>query len=115
MKNIQVIDGADNTGYWIYQISDKLFKTIFPKKGQNIEFISDVIKREEKNFSKLWNKIWNKRIEKHKAKGIHGTLFYELDFKKEFYPNKRESDLINQLWIKKRKTRCIQHPKIVVK
>jgi hypothetical protein len=28
-----------------------------------------------------------------KIHGIHGTLIYELEYEKEFYPNRRDSDL----------------------
>jgi hypothetical protein len=32
-------------------------------------------------------------VRKPHAQGIHGTLFYQLDYKKEYYPSKRESDV----------------------
>ena len=32
-------------------------------------------------------------LEKNNVTGIHGTLFYELETKKRFYPTKRETDL----------------------
>ena len=45
MKNIQVVDGALNTGYWIYEVSEELFALLFPSPGQNVEFIEDFIER----------------------------------------------------------------------
>ncbi len=93
MKNILVIDGAKNCTYSIFQVSEKNFKVIFPN-NQNIEFIEDLIARIGKEkASKTLDSLWKNRIEKANAMGIHGTLFYELLFKKEYYPNKRESDL----------------------
>ena len=43
MKNIQVIDGAENCTYDIYSINDKDFKIIFPGKTQDVEFADDLI------------------------------------------------------------------------
>ena len=41
-----------------------------------------------------WKTLIKNEIDKKKIKGIHGTLFYELLFKKKYYPNKREKDMI---------------------
>lgn len=93
MKNIQVIDGAINCVYSIFQVEDSTFEKIFPEPGQNIEFIEDLIERiSEKELDEIMTPVWRNRIEKEDAIGIHGTLFYELLSKKKFYPNKRESD-----------------------
>lgn len=32
--------------------------------------------------------VWARRVEKPDVVGIHGTLFYELDWKKGYYPTK---------------------------
>ncbi len=94
MKNIQVIDGAINCAYSIFSASDKTFKVIFPGNGQNIEFVNDLVRRVgKKRAGELLSPIWQKRVEKNSVKGIHGTLFYELETKKPFYPTKRETDL----------------------
>jgi hypothetical protein len=45
MKNIQVIDGAQNCRYPIYSVTDDEFAIIFPAKGQGIEFLEDAILR----------------------------------------------------------------------
>jgi hypothetical protein len=41
----------------------------------------------------LGAKIWQRRLDKKLVNGIHGTLFYQLKHKKQFYPNFREEDL----------------------
>lgn len=93
MKNIQVIDGADNCVYDIYQISTEDFDTIFPELNQNIEFIEDLEKRIGiEQITELNSRIWNNRISKSEVNGIHGTLFYQLLEKKIFYPNKIDPD-----------------------
>jgi len=94
MKNIQVIDGAQNCAYSIYAASNRAFKAIFPGDGQDIEFIEDFIKRVgQKKAGKILGPIWRRRLEKQDVNGINGTLFYELKTKKRFYPTKRETDL----------------------
>lgn len=45
MKNIQVIDGAINSAYAIFAVTEDEFKLIFPDYGQNIEFIEDMVER----------------------------------------------------------------------
>ena len=45
VKNIQVIDGALNAVYDIFQATDEEFALIFPP-GQDIAFIDEVIARE---------------------------------------------------------------------
>lgn len=94
MKNIQVIDGADNSTYPIYSVSEEDFYKIFPENEQDIEFIDDFIDRVgEKVADKICSRLWKNEVNKKKADGIHGTLFYELEFKKKYYPNKKEKDM----------------------
>jgi hypothetical protein len=57
LKNIQVIDGADNSYYAIYNIEEKYFNLIFPN-GQDIEFISDFVLRiGEKSANQILKKL----------------------------------------------------------
>ncbi len=44
MKNIQVIDGADNSTYSIFAATEDEFEIIFPV-GTDIEFIEDFVDR----------------------------------------------------------------------
>jgi hypothetical protein len=98
MKNIQVIDGADNCSYSIYIIDEKSFSLVFPDEDQNIEFIDDLIERlGEEKVIEILNPIWKCLIKKNEMIGLHGTLFYGLQLKKKYYPNKKESDL-DQDW-----------------
>lgn len=94
MKNIQIVDNAINCSLSIYQINNEDFYLIFPQENQNIEFIEDFISRiGDVRAAKILKPVWRSRIEKKDVSGLHGTLFYGLAFKKEFYPNKKESDL----------------------
>ncbi len=93
MKNIQVIDGADNCVYDIYQVSDEDLNIIFPIPDQNIEFIEDFEKRVGTKLVKDLNeRIWMNRIPKSLVNGIHGTLFFQMEHKKKYYLNKIDSD-----------------------
>ena len=41
MKNVQIIDAAQNCAYSIYAIPDDDFVKIFPQEGQDVEFDDD--------------------------------------------------------------------------
>lgn len=91
MKNIMIIDGAVNCAYDIYQATDDEFKLIFPMQDQDIQFIEDI--DSDPQINDALTNIWTRPISKKITNGIHGILFFELTVKKEFYPNKRDSDL----------------------
>ena len=94
MKTILVIDGALNCAYDCFSVDDDFFELVFPLPKQDIEFIEDLLDRHsEENLSASFDKLWRNRIEKKRVQGIDGVLFFELLQKKEFYPNKRDSDL----------------------
>lgn len=95
MKNIQVIDGAENTEYAIYEVTDEEFLQIFPGERQNVEFIEDMFERlGDDECNKVFEHIWDRRVDKPKAFGIHGTLFYELLWKKKYYPTKNDTEMV---------------------
>lgn len=95
MKNIQVIDGARNCEYAIYAVTDEEFRMLFPEPGQDIEFIEDIIDRVgDETLGLLMLPVWKRRVKKPDAMGIHGTLFYQLSCKKEFYPTKRDEEIL---------------------
>lgn len=95
MKNVQVIDGAENCSFSVYALSDNQFRLIFPEQGQDVEFIEDVIARlGDEYVGNLMKTAWKRRKDKRKIRGIHGTLFYQLLHKKQYYPTKKESEMI---------------------
>ena len=95
MKNIQVIDSADNCVYDIYAATDDEFSLIFPE-NTNIAFSEDVWSREEeKSLQNAFSNIWKRPILKAEVNGIHGILFYGLEYKKEYYPTLRDEEAIN--------------------
>lgn len=90
--NIMVIDGADNCAYDVYSVSEDIFKILFPASGQNICFVEDVSDVEWGAIDKLGG-IWGCPIRKSDVRGIDGIMFYELEYKKKYYPNLSDADL----------------------
>ena len=94
MKNIQVIDGADNATYSIFQAADDDFELIFPQPGQDIEIIEDYVERVGENeASQALSRLWRRPIHKREVQGIDGTLYYDYQEKVKYLPkSKREID-----------------------
>jgi len=91
MKNIQVIDGALNCTFSLFQATDEEFALLFPEPRQDIQYAEDLAhfpKQAEVNAT--LHRIWERPIRKRDAQGIHGTLFYQLERYKSWYREKRE-------------------------
>jgi hypothetical protein len=95
MKNIMFIDDAPNCAYDIFAVEDYIFEFLFPKKGQNIEFLEDAFERlSQSQVDEVCSVFKDFPQVKSLALGIHGILFFDLkDKKSKFYPNKLDSDL----------------------
>lgn len=95
MKNIQVIDRADNCVYDIFAATDEEFELVF-QKGQDIAFINEVYSRADSAvLDRSFAMIWGRRVSKSDVIGIHGTLFNDLDHKSVYYPTRRDEEAIN--------------------
>jgi hypothetical protein len=96
MKNIQVIDGAINCVYDIFAATDEEFALIF-RDDRDIAFIDEVYAQasDAPALDRAFATLWTRRVPKAQAMGIHGTLFYELEAKKPFYPTRRDEDAVN--------------------
>jgi hypothetical protein len=95
MKNILIIDGAENCEYAIFAVTEDEFTKIFPADGQNVEFVEDLVERiGDDGIASLMNPVWKREVKKPNANGIHGTLFYELYSKKKYYPTKNDQQMI---------------------
>jgi hypothetical protein len=94
MKNIQIIDGADDATYSIFQASDEEFEAIFPVSGQDIEVTDDYVSRVgEDAANRTLSKVWERPIHKRDVQGIHGTLFFDYKERSRHLPeSKREID-----------------------
>lgn len=95
MKNIQVIDGAENCVYDIFQAMDEEFSLIF-SDGRDIAFIDEVYESGDPSvLNAAFSQIWRRRVRKSEANGIHGLLFYQLPEKKIYYPTRKDEEAIN--------------------
>lgn len=94
MKNIQIIDGADNATYSIFQAIEGEFRAIFPQPGQDLEIVEDYVDRVgEEEANNVLSRIWKRPIHKQDVQGIHGTLYYDYKAKAHNLPeSKREID-----------------------
>jgi hypothetical protein len=94
MKNIQVIDRADNCAYSIFAATHEEFEAIFCN-GADIEFVEDFFERVgEETATRITGELWKRPVRKDSVQGIHGTLFYQLTQKKRYYPTKKESEMV---------------------
>ncbi|MCI5064564.1 hypothetical protein MRY87_02435 [bacterium] len=85
-KNVQVIDGAMNAFFPIYEIEEELFVKMFPE-GENLAFGEEVISRigEER-----WASLWKSHMpDRATINGIHGTLFCGLEERRPYFPTRR--------------------------
>jgi hypothetical protein len=93
-RNVQVIDSAVNCVYDIFSMPDEDFVLMFPD-GQDIEFIDDFVARVgEETATRITEAMWKCRQKKSEIHGLHGTLFFELDNKKMYYPTKRDDEVL---------------------
>ena len=94
MKNIQIIDGAANATFSVFQATDDEFADLFID-GRDMEIIEDVSDRLGKDRAReILDPLWNRPILKRDANGIHGTLFYDWTERRRYLPvTKREVDL----------------------
>ena len=95
MKNIQVIDDADNCVYDVFQATDEEFEILFPN-STDISFFDDVWDRSDQETLKpIMDRIWSRPIKKRDANGIYGILFYGMDYKKQYYPTLKDDEAVN--------------------
>jgi hypothetical protein len=92
MKNIQIIDGAVNATFSVFQATEEEYASIFPN-GRDMELIEDLIERLGDEAGRMLAPIWERPILKRDALGIHGTLFYDNQRTQRKIPHsKREVD-----------------------
>jgi len=94
MKNIQIIDGAANATFSLFQATDDEFDAIFPD-GRDMELSEDFHARVgNRRAREILTPIWERPILKRDAQGLHGTLFYDWSAKRHHLPaSKREVDV----------------------
>lgn len=95
MKNIQIVDGAENCVYDIFAATDEEFALIF-QHDTDVAFIDEVYASgNEQLLDTAFNSIWQRRVKRVDVQGIHGMIFYELDRKKVYYPTRKDEEACN--------------------
>ena len=92
MKNIQVIDSADNCVYDVFQVEDADFEQLFGA-DRDIAFSEDFEGRDD--LAPVFNRLWLTSVPKADVRGIHGTYFVGLEKKKTYYPSRRDAEAVN--------------------
>jgi len=94
LKNVQIIDRAENATFSLFQATDEEFDAIFSGEGQDMELIEDFTERVgEGQALRILLPVWERPILKRDAQGIHGTLYYEYADRRRYLPaSKREVD-----------------------
>ena len=72
MKNLEIVDGALNGRFEIYEVEDEIFQRLFPDGKDEIylEDLEEVIK----NDVSFWDRAYAREVERRIVRGIHGTL-----------------------------------------
>jgi hypothetical protein len=98
LKNIQVVDGAINSTFEIYAVTDDVFDLMFPA-GQNVSFVAEVEQRRKASNideTEFWQAVYQNKLPKTEVCGIHGTLHLTgSNVEKEYFPTRREEEVIN--------------------
>ena len=92
MKHIQVIDGAVNSTFDVFEVPDGIFRRIF-SDGTDVAFLAEVEQRlgvaDDRNF---WQAVYGLKVDKKSLLGIHGTLHLTgSQCHPDFFPKHRES------------------------
>ena len=97
MRNIQVIDSAENCVFDVFAATEAEFGLIFPP-GEDVAFIDEVFVRNQESEEALHGalkSIGSRRVPKASVTGIHGVLFYGLPERKKYYPTRRDEEARN--------------------
>jgi hypothetical protein len=95
MKNIQVIDGAQNATFSVFEATDAEFGLIFPD-GTDVAFLCDVKSRlTEDQIRQVFGSLWSRPVNKKTMRGIQGTYFADLDRRAALFPTRKEAEVLN--------------------
>ncbi len=94
MKNVQIIDGADNCAFSIFQLTEAEFSQVFPGDSQDMEFAEDFSERPGSAAATIFlTKVWERPIRKNEVIGLHETLYFGTQNRRDLFPaSKREQD-----------------------
>ncbi len=98
MKNVQIIDGAENCTFSVFEFTDQQFSIIFSTKGQDLAFAEELETRlSAAQLVIAFEGVWNRPADKQQIQGLHGTIFYGFSEKRHVFPaTRRECDWDDQ-------------------
>ncbi len=71
MKHVEIVDGALNSRFEIYAVSDEDFRRIF---GSNDEaYLEDLDERLQDDVA-FWDRFYAEEVDRRAVVGIHGVL-----------------------------------------
>jgi hypothetical protein len=77
MKNVQIIDGATNATFSVFQATEQEYAAIFPG-DREMELVEDLITRlGQEEAGRVLAPLWSRPVLKRDIVGLHGTLFYD--------------------------------------
>jgi len=77
MKNVQIIDGATNATFSVFQATEQEYAAIFPG-DREMELVEDLIERlGQEEAGRVLAPLWSRPVLKRDIVGLHGTLFYD--------------------------------------
>ncbi|MFD1156215.1 hypothetical protein [Undibacterium aquatile] len=78
MKNIQIIDGADNSVFDIFAAAEEEFSLIFAD-GHDVAFIDELMASgPESELDDAFNRIWTRRIPHARCNGYPRHSFFRV-------------------------------------
>ncbi|MGM0806845.1 MAG: hypothetical protein ACQET8_19030 [Bacillota bacterium] len=93
-RNIQIVDGATNSTFDVFEISVEQYSILFPN-GRNVSFLDDFPHLDDD--ADFWSNLFSNKLEKCIVNGIHGTLHSTGSYvEKTEFPNGKESDVFNK-------------------
>jgi hypothetical protein len=98
-KNIQVIDGAINSTFEVYQVPEELFNLLFPD-GTDVAYLDEVEERLKLNSIdeeiEMWGAVYRNKVDKKQLTGIHGTLHLTGSYSdKAYFPTRKENEVVD--------------------
>ena len=72
MKHIAIIDGALNSRFEIYAVTEPIFNVLFPEKTDEIYL--EELPQELQEDVMFWDQVYALEVDRRMSKGIHGIL-----------------------------------------
>ena len=72
MKHIEIVDGALNSRFELYAVTEQVFDLLFPTEKDEIYF-EDLSKELQENAA-FWDQVYAQEVNRRTVQGIHGIL-----------------------------------------